>query len=172
MAGAPKLIVLSEQFRGKTFELTKDVHTCGRVEERDICINDSTISSYHCDFVKTDNTFTLRDHGSTNGSRVNNVPATDQILQNSDIVQLGGIEFLYDCDDKSVTTVMRTQTGIELSSDDIGVTTVRRMQNYSPFNADEQSHGSPRFLKYIVIVLTLIIIGLLGFIALQTGLIG
>ena len=34
MAGAPKLIVLSEQFRGKVFELTKDTYSIGRVDAR------------------------------------------------------------------------------------------------------------------------------------------
>ena len=52
MAGIPKLIILSEQMRGKTFELSKELYTAGRVDDRDICIKDPTISSYHCDIVK------------------------------------------------------------------------------------------------------------------------
>ena len=59
MAGIPKLIILSEQFRGRTFELTKDQHTVGRVDERDICIKDPTVSTYHCRFVKSGNTYIL-----------------------------------------------------------------------------------------------------------------
>ena len=56
MGGFPKLTILSEQLRGKTFELNKDLHTVGRIEERDICIMDPTISSYHCSFIKSGNT--------------------------------------------------------------------------------------------------------------------
>jgi len=165
MAGVPKLIVLSEQMRGKTFELSKDLYTAGRVEERDICIKDPTISSYHCDLVKTDSTFTIRDHGSTNGSRVNNVPIKEQELQNSDILQLGGIELLFDCDDKSVTTVMRTQTGIDLSGADLGVTTVKNMNTLSPF--EEKRGGgekSSMILKAFVALLIIVILGLIAFI--------
>ena len=134
MAGIPKLIVLSEQMRGKTFELTNDLYTTGRVVDRDICIVDPTISTYHCDLVKTGSTYTIKDHKSTNGSRVNNVPVSEHELQNSDILQLGGIELLFDCDDKSVTTVMRTQTGINLDAADIGTSTVRHTGNLSPIN--------------------------------------
>ena len=88
MAGVPKLIILSEQLRGRTFELTKDLHTVGRVDERDICIKDPTISTYHCAFIRDGNTYILKDQGSTNGTRVNNVPITEQVLQNSFIIIL------------------------------------------------------------------------------------
>jgi len=170
MAGTPKLIILSEQMRGKTFELSNDLYTAGRVDERDICIKDPTISSYHCDLVKTGATFTIRDHGSTNGSRVNNVPIKEQELQNSDILQLGGIELLFDCDDKSVTTVMRTQTGIDLTGVDAGVTTVKRMENFSPFEEGRSGgENSSKFIKIFVIVLILVILGLIGFIVQVTA---
>ena len=89
MGGFPKLTILSEQLRGKTFELNKDMHTVGRIEERDICIMDPTISTYHCSLIKSGNTYILKDNNSTNGTRVNNVPITEQELQNSDIIQLG-----------------------------------------------------------------------------------
>ena len=115
MGGFPKLTILSEQLRGKTFELNKDLHTVGRIEERDICIMDPTISTYHCSFIKSGNTYILKDNNSTNGTRVNNVPITEQELQNSDIIQMGDVEMLYDCDDKTTQTETRTQTGIDLS---------------------------------------------------------
>jgi hypothetical protein len=164
MAGTPKLIVLSEQIRGKSFELIKDLHSCGRVDERDITIKDPTISSHHCDFVRTGNTYTLKDNGSTNGTRVNNVPITEQELQNSDILQVGGIEILFDCDDKSVTTVMRTQTGINLDNSDLSVSTVKKMSNFDPFAKDGVKSNKPqRFFVAVVVLLILVIVLLLGY---------
>lgn len=163
MAGAPKLIILSEQFRGKTFELTKDLHTVGRVEERDICIKDPTISTYHCDFIRNGSTYIIRDKGSTNGTRVNNVPITEQELQNSDILQVGGVEILYDCDDKSVTTVMRTQTGINLDGADIGVSTIKKLQNASPYAKAKSGAMSQKIVFAMVILLVVIILTLIGF---------
>ncbi len=159
---APKLIVLSEQFRGKSFELTKDIHTAGRLDERDICIKDPTMSSFHCEFAKDGDTFILRDKGSTNGSRVNNVPVTgEQELHNSDIVQLGGIEMLFDCDDKSVTTVMRTQTGIDLENTDLALNSAPRMTNFNPYG----SGGGGSMNKIIVLVVALLIIAIVGLLA-------
>jgi pSer/pThr/pTyr-binding forkhead associated (FHA) protein len=155
--------------RGKSFELDKSLHTCGRVEERDICIKDPTISSHHCDFVREGGSFKLVDHGSTNGTRVNNVPITEQLLQNSDILQVGGVEILFDCDDKSVTTVMRTQTGINIDGDDVGISTVKKMKNFDPYSKSKRGGGSQKLIIAVVSGLVLIILGLLAYLLLKVG---
>ncbi len=164
MAGTPKLIVLSEQLRGKVFELNKEQVTCGRVDDRDICIKDPTISSNHCLFFKRGEAFVIRDLGSTNGTRVNNIPITgEQDLVNSDILQLGGIEILYDCDDKTVTTVLRTQTGINLHGEEVGLSTVKKMDNVSPFA--KQSCGGKKTSRAVIggiILLGIVVVLLLG----------
>jgi len=165
--GAPKLIVLSEHLRGKSFDLTKKIHTVGRVDERDICIKDPTISSYHCEFEKSGDTYILRDKGSTNGSRVNNVPlTTEQELHNSDILQIGGIEILYDCDDKSVTTVMRTQTGIDLDNTDLSINTVKRMDNFDSYK-NPSGGSSHKIMILIVCILAIVVLGLIIFIVMK-----
>lgn len=172
MPGIPKLIILSEQLRGKSFELTKDLYTVGRIEERDICIKDPTVSTYHCDFVKNNTTYILRDNHSTNGTRVNNVPITEQELQNSDILQIGGVEILYDCDDKSVTTVMRTQTNINLENTDLGAT-VSKMENFSPYNKGKKSsqttHKIMMGLVLLLIILIVVLIGIVIVMGLKQG---
>ena len=162
MGGIPKLIVLSEKMRGKSFELIKDIHTAGRSDERDICIKDPTISSHHCDFIKTETTYILRDNGSTNGTRVNNVQVTDEDyeLKNSDIIQLGAVEILYDCEDKSVTTITRTQTGIDLNNSEGGLSTVRDMENFSPFARKDGANATSQ--KVLVAVIGLTVLGIIG----------
>ncbi len=164
MAGCPRLIALSEQLRGKTFELTKDFYTCGRANNRDIDINDPTISSHHCDFIKRGNSYFICDRNSTNGTRVNNVPVVEQELQNSDILQVGGVELLFDCDDKSVTTVIRTQTGINLGQGDLDVSTVTRMKNFDPFKKDGKTTDkqSQKVVLLVVSLLVVLILALLG----------
>lgn len=164
MAGVPKLIILSEQFRGRTFELTKDQHSVGRVDERDICIKDPTISTYHCRFIRDGNTYIVEDQGSTNGTRVNNVPIMSQTLQNSDIIQVGGVEILYDCDDKSsaTSTVQMTNTGIEFSRPSSSTQTIKAITEMG-FQKKNRSNGSQHFMIGIIIILALLVIGLLGF---------
>ena len=146
MAGTPKLIVLSSQFRGKQFELTNDFYTVGRSDERDICIKDSSLSSHHCDIIRKGETFVVRDNNSTNGTRVNNVPVTEQELMNSDILQFGGIEVLFDADNKEgsrSTTTQKTSTGIRIT--DLDPETV------SLGAAPVQSNPSEKKEKYILI---------------------
>ena len=163
MAGTPKLIILSEQLRGQRFELTEDLYTCGRVEDQDICIADPTISTHHCDFIKKDDSYILIDRGSTNGTRVNNIPITEQALQNTDILQIGGIEILYDCDDKSMTSVIKTQTGINLHGAEVGISTVNKMENFDPFaKGDEKTGKSQKVIVSVVVLLVFLVLVLLG----------
>jgi len=113
----PKLIVLSEQFRGKTFELTKELYTIGRVDERDICLPDPTVSSFHCSLIRRGDKYLVRDQGSTNGTRINFKPVSeDQELQNCDVLQIGGIEILFDCAEKTGTTILKTATNININA--------------------------------------------------------
>lgn len=128
-----RLRALSEQHRGKIYELTADKYTVGRVEQRDICINDPTISTYHCTFEKKGNSYFIKDCGSTNGTRINHFPIVgEQELHNSDIVVLGSVEFLYDCEGKTVVTSTSTQTQIKLEK---GVEKpLPVMANFSPYD--------------------------------------
>ena len=93
----PKLTVLFEKLRGKTFELEKPEMTVGRRETNDICIKDSSLSGLHCTLIRTESgSYILRDNDSTNGTRINNIPIREQELKDSDIIQFGGVEVLYD----------------------------------------------------------------------------
>jgi hypothetical protein len=135
MAGAPKLIILSEQLRGQTFELTAPSYSIGRSEECDIYIPDPSMSGRHC-FVRQDeeNKYTLVDDNSTNGTRLNGIRIESQALTNSDIIQVGGVELLYDCEEKSVTAMLSSQTGINLE-EGTGQLPVSEMSNFSPFRS-------------------------------------
>ncbi len=166
MGGNPKLVVLSEKLRGRSFELDKDIVSVGRTGERDICIKDPTISSHHCDFIRTESSYTLKDNNSTNGTRVNNVPITEQELKNSDILQLGGVEILYDNDDGTTTAVTRTHTGIDLDSTEIGLSTVKNLDNFSPFSKTDRKKGnlSQKILLALVVLLGVSILVLVVFV--------
>jgi len=136
MPGNPKIVVLSEQLRGQSFELTAEQYTLGRSEDCAICIPDPTISGQHLTlFRQEDGCYRVLDHNSTNGTRVNGVRIQEQSLMNSDILQAGGIEMLFDSEDKSVTSMLSTQTGIRLSdsSSDVPISGV---QNLSPFASE------------------------------------
>lgn len=165
MSETPKLIVLSEQFRGKVFELTKDLHTAGRVDARDICIKDPSISSYHADFIKKGATYILRDRNSTNGSKVNNVPVTEDVeLKNSDMIQLGNVEMLYDCQEKSSTRELKTMTKIDITSTStVGTSTLQRLETVSQGRSQKKS-WVPIVIIALLGLLTLLIIAGIAFV--------
>ncbi len=131
MAGVPKIIILSEQLRGQSYVLTNDQYSIGRTEDRDICIPDPTISGHHATLTKLeDDTYAVRDEGSTNGSRLNGVklePGEVHPLANTDILQVGGVEMLFDCDTSKVSG-STTQTVINLE-DTTGELPVEGMKN-------------------------------------------
>ena len=138
MADNPKLIVLAEQLRGQSFDLTGDRHSVGRSEQCDICIPDPTMSGTHCVLTRDeDGGYTVADEGSTNGTRVNGVRTDSQKLAHSDILQIGGVEVLYDSGEKVVTENLSTQTRINLQETS-GGQSVSEMANFSPFGSRTQ----------------------------------
>ena len=164
MGGSPKITLLSEQLRGKTYELTKDVYTVGRIEERDICITDPTISTFHCTFTKEGNTYILRDNNSTNGTKINNASVSEQDLRNSDIIQMGDVEMLYYCEEKSTQTTTRTLTGINLTDNLSSSSSVTKMDAISPrsLETDREKNQKVQMAIYGVLgVLGLAVLGLI-----------
>ncbi len=122
---APKLIILSEQLRGQTYELTEPKYGIGRSEEADICIVDPTVSGLHCELHANDEGgYTAVDEGfSTNGTRINGMLVTRQKLVNSDILQVGGVECMYDCETNTPSSVISTQTQIKIDDEVLNANT-------------------------------------------------
>jgi pSer/pThr/pTyr-binding forkhead associated (FHA) protein len=134
--------VLAEQLRGQSFELAGERYTIGRSEECDICIPDPTMSGRHCTLTRDqDGGYTVSDEGSTNGTRINGVRIDSQKLSHSDILQVGGVEVLYDCGEKIVSSSLSTQTQINLA-DTSGGKAIPEMANFSPFGSRGQGQGS------------------------------
>ena len=157
MANNPKLTILFEKMRGLVFELDKEQLSVGRKDGMDICIKESSLSSYHCDFIRLeDGSYMLRDNNSTNGTRVNNEPITEKVLKNSDIIQLGSVEILYDSNDHASSgTISRTHT-IDLDSTEMNLAGVRELSNLSPFAQAQRTKQKK------VNTIILISIGVLG----------
>lgn len=164
MAGPPKITILSEQLRGKTFELTNDMYTVGRIEERDICIPDPTVSTYHGSFVKSGDTYIFKDNNSTNGTRVNNEPVMEQELKNSDILQMGDVEMLYDCGAKSGAEDKTSNiTGISLQVNPTSSAGIKKLDAISPYadRGKDSGRKSQTIISVVIGALILIVAGLM-----------
>ncbi|MBN2531946.1 MAG: FHA domain-containing protein [Spirochaetales bacterium] len=70
--GKAVLIILSENFFGKSFVINKSVMTIGRNNDCDISLNDPLISSHHCSIeIHEDGKYYIEDIGSTNATFIN-----------------------------------------------------------------------------------------------------
>jgi len=167
MAGTPKLIVLSEQLRGQAFELTEESYTVGRTESCNVCIPDPTISSHHCTLVRLSNgSYGVRDEGSTNGTRVNGVRMEGEDVQplvHSDILQVGSVEMLFDCE-STRTDGGTTQTVINLEDSQAGDVAVPEMANLGGTHGTRRGGLHRENRRHTLIIWC--VIGALGFLAL------
>ena len=163
MPAIPKLIVLSEQLRGQTFELNQDEITIGRSDERTICLKDPTVSTLHCKVTRTEGGFAIADAGSTNGTKVNGKPLDGEYeLQSGDTVKIGAFELLYDTEDKTMTmSIQKTQTGIDINAAS-ATQTIKSVAN-SGFIERKQSSGLSNNLMIIIVILgVLLFVAILG----------
>jgi len=67
-SGSALLIVRRGPTAGARFLLDADVTTVGRHPEADIFLDDVTVSRRHAEFIRTGNTFVVKDLGSLNGT--------------------------------------------------------------------------------------------------------
>ena len=148
MPKTPKFTVLHEKFRGKIFELEKDVISIGRRDGMDICIKDPSMSGHHADLIRNERDgkvfYVLRDNDSSNGTRVNNIPITERELASSDLILFGTVEVLYDGDsDVNAAGIYAQSTHtIDLSSIDNNMSTVPNVSSLNPFaEAEEKKHN-------------------------------
>jgi pSer/pThr/pTyr-binding forkhead associated (FHA) protein len=85
-----RLVVRRGPQPNQIYEITKDVTTLGRDITNDIVINDREASRHHLRLVRSGDSMTVEDLGSTNGTFVNGKRVSGMIpLQNGDMIGLG-----------------------------------------------------------------------------------
>jgi len=95
--GYGKLVVLSSNFAGKEFELSRPQMIIGRTDENDIVINHRSISRNHAKLVREPETgrYTISDLQSSNGVRVNGSDYGKVELRRGDVVDLGHVRLRF-----------------------------------------------------------------------------
>jgi two-component system, NtrC family, sensor kinase len=88
----PKLVVLSEGYTGRSYELKAVETTIGRVEDNAFQIADASVSSHHCIISLKGSEVVVKDLGSTNGSFINGEQITEATLKVGQILRLGSID--------------------------------------------------------------------------------
>ena len=78
--------------QGQSLQLVERVTRIGSVGSNDIVLSDPAVSQQHVAIERNQDSFTLRDVGSTNGVYVNAVRENKIVLAADDIVTIGNSE--------------------------------------------------------------------------------
>jgi pSer/pThr/pTyr-binding forkhead associated (FHA) protein len=97
VSGNARLVVLSSNFAGQDFELTKPQMIIGRTDDNDIVVNHRSISRNHAKVVREADTgrYTISDLASSNGVRVNGEEYGKVELRRGDTVDLGHVRMRF-----------------------------------------------------------------------------
>ncbi|MCI0744754.1 MAG: FHA domain-containing protein [Verrucomicrobia subdivision 3 bacterium] len=77
----PKLVFLSEQFTGRSYDLVLEKTTVGRGEQNTLTIHDPSLSSTHCEILVNGPEVIVRDLNSSNGTYVDGAELRNQQCQ-------------------------------------------------------------------------------------------
>ena len=79
----------------KRFVLAGTAVTIGRQPDNMIVLTDDLASRHHCVIEPSDGGFRIRDLGSSNGTRINDLKITTEPLDNGDVVRIGTTELQF-----------------------------------------------------------------------------
>lgn len=91
-----KLVILNQGMTGRTFELTSERTTVGRVDDNTFQITDGSVSSHHAEILLLGGDIVIRDLNSTNGTFVNNEKVTETVLRPGQVLKFGQVELKID----------------------------------------------------------------------------
>lgn len=122
-----KLLIQMPDGEEVTHDLPEDKTTVGRLPENSLPIVDGSISSHHAEIFFQNNTFLVRDLGSTNGTFVNNqkVASSPFPLAHGDELRFGSVPTLFESRNDSGELVTDAQESGSIVSN-----TSRRPDNF------------------------------------------
>lgn len=145
------LIGMSAQVKGQKYPLEFDEVFIGRNQQNHVSIDDASVSGRHCSVIRDGQKYTLVDLGSTNGTRLNGSAISKAALRPKDIVQIGGVEMMFDGQDVDVSTPLSTTSKVEVISSPVSVPDTFRTT--SPFGSRKDSRMPWIILTGILILL-------------------
>ena len=87
-----KLVVMTEGFAGRSYELKAERITVGRLEDNLFCIPEPSVSSHHCEMQPRGTELLVKDLNSTNGTYIDGNPITEAPLKPGQLLRLGQVE--------------------------------------------------------------------------------
>ena len=85
----PRLVVVAGAEQGASLPIPGDRFSIGRGRHNQLAVSDDSVSREHCVIIHQNGDFIVRDLESHNGTRVNDVTVTDQVLAHRDYITVG-----------------------------------------------------------------------------------
>lgn len=136
----PKMIVSIDGVVIKEIQLTKDRTSLGRRPYNDIVIDNLAVSGEHAVVQMLGEEVHLEDMNSTNGTYVNGRAVKKQLLQNSDVIEVGRYKIKYLAEGKSAGALNGEGAGngsFDNDASDENISSTPPMQNM-PVSSDFQ----------------------------------
>jgi pSer/pThr/pTyr-binding forkhead associated (FHA) protein len=105
-----RLVLLSEGFTGRSYELKVEKTTVGRVSDNAFEVPDASVSSHHAEILLRGDEVIVHDLNSTNGTYINGQQVTGEApLKPGQILRLGTIEMRLESGTGTTTTARQKQ---------------------------------------------------------------
>ena len=160
-----RLVVLSEGFTGRAYELKVEKTSIGRTDENAFPIPEPSVSSHHCEIVLQGNDVVVRDLDSTNGTFINGDKVAISKIKPGQILRLGNVELRLEAGTpaasgkKQMDQTLVIPQGVKLGSDTDSGT--RPVPDTSTSVFKKKSNKSNKVFLALVAVAVLAIAGLL-----------
>jgi hypothetical protein len=89
------LVIHRGPAQGSRFLLDSNTVSIGRSPESDVFLDDVTVSRKHAQIERIKNEFSIADSNSLNGTYVNSVSVTSQVLSMGDEIQIGKFHAIF-----------------------------------------------------------------------------
>ena len=159
-----RLVLLSEGYTGKTFELKIEQNTVGRTPDNTIEIPDGSVSSHHGEFLVRGSEVVFRDLGSTNGSYVGSQQITEVTLKPGMVLRLGNIDMRFETADavpKAASKPPANTSVIPAGINKEQLSGGARSSNFNTTEFKKKSNKSTVLFLVIVGVIAIVLIGIL-----------
>lgn len=158
-----RLVVLSEGFTGRTYELKVEKTTIGRIDDNAFPIPEPSVSSHHCEIVLRGNDVVVRDLDSTNGTFINGDKVSVSKITPGQILRLGNVELRLEAGGPASAKKQLDQTlvipqGVKLGGES---DTTTRPPETSTSVFKKKSNKSNKIFLVLVGIVVLAIAGLL-----------
>ena len=101
----PNIYIVNSDGSSYNYPLIKTETTIGRGKSNDVVLADSTVSRNHAKITRSKKNYFITDLGSYNGTKLNDMPVQNTILEDKDQIKIGHNKLTFSKEDENSPTV-------------------------------------------------------------------